>query len=128
MRSADCPFCHACSGRELTGANTAAVAFPDRYPLSRGHTLIVPRQNADSVFDLSAEETQSLWSLVAAVRQKLAQILAPAGFNIGINDGAAAGQTVPHAHVHVIPRYVSDMPDPRGGVRWVIPAKAAYWA
>ncbi len=128
MRSADCPFCQACSGRELTGANAAAVAFPDQYPLSRGHTLIVPRQHVDSVFNLPADEVQSLWSLIAAVRQQLAQTLAPAGFNIGINDGAAAGQTVAHAHIHIIPRYVEDVPDPRGGVRWVIPAKAAYWA
>ncbi len=127
MRTADCPFCQACSGRELIGANTAAIAFADRYPLSRGHTLVVPRQHVDSVFSLPATETQSLWDLVATVRQELTRAFAPAGFNIGINDGVAAGQTVPHAHVHVIPRYLDDIPDPRGGVRWVVPDKAAYW-
>ena len=65
--------------------------------------------------------------LVSDVRQHLAEQLNPNGFNIGVNDGVAAGQTVMHAHIHVIPRWKSDVPDPRGGVRWVIPEKARYW-
>ena len=127
MRIAYCPFCQAHLDRELIAANAAAIAFADRFPLSRGHTLVVPRQHVDSVFSLPTAEVQSIWDLVATARQELARIFAPAGFNIGINDGMAAGQTVPHAHVHIIPRYAGDVPDPRSGVRWIVPAKAAYW-
>lgn len=65
--------------------------------------------------------------LLAQTKAELARIFQPDGFNVGINDGAAAGQTVPHLHVHLIPRYRGDVPDPRGGVRWVLPAKAKYW-
>ena len=66
--------------------------------------------------------------LVASVREQLQQEFKPDAFNIGVNDGTAAGQTVLHAHVHVIPRYAGDVPDPRGGVRWIIPEKADYWS
>jgi diadenosine tetraphosphate (Ap4A) HIT family hydrolase len=76
---------------------------------------------------LPEEERAAVWSLVARVRGKLVSELQPDGFNVGVNDGAAAGQTVPHAHVHVIPRRAGDVADPRGGVRWVVPAKARYW-
>lgn len=68
-----------------------------------------------------------MWKLVAEVRSRLTDDLQPDGFNIGLNDGEAAGQTVMHAHIHVIPRWKGDVPDPRGGVRWIIPDKARYW-
>ena len=68
-----------------------------------------------------------MWRLVSEVRADLERRFAPDGFNVGLNAGAAAGQTVDHAHVHVIPRFVGDVPDPRGGVRWVLPGAAAYW-
>ena len=80
-----------------------------------------------SVFDLSALEQRELWALVAAVRGMLDRKLHARGFTIGINDGEGAGQTIAHAHVHVIPRFEGDVADPRGGIRWVIPAKAVYW-
>jgi diadenosine tetraphosphate (Ap4A) HIT family hydrolase len=80
-----------------------------------------------ALFDLPAEEQLSLWSQVAVVRQLLIEQYNPDGFNVGVNEGLAAGQTVPHAHIHVIPRRHGDVADPRGGVRWVIPAKAQYW-
>ena len=76
---------------------------------------------------LSEEDQAALWRLVALVRGKLAAELKPDGFNVGVNDGPAAGQTVLHAHVHVIPRRKGDVADPRGGVRWIMPAKARYW-
>jgi diadenosine tetraphosphate (Ap4A) HIT family hydrolase len=104
-----------------------SIAFTDGYPVAPGHTLIVPRRHVGSIFDLVPEERAALWDLVAQIRGALVQALHPDGFNIGINDGTAAGQTVMHAHLHVIPRWTGDVPDPRGGVRWVIPAKAAYW-
>jgi diadenosine tetraphosphate (Ap4A) HIT family hydrolase len=84
-------------------------------------------QHVASLFDRPAEEQAALWWLVAEVRSRLQAQLKPAGFNIGVNDGQAAGQTVDHAHIHVIPRYNGDVADPRGGVRWIIPDKARYW-
>lgn len=121
-----CAFCDLPPG-SVVGQNAHAIAFRDRYPVAAGHTLVIPRRHVQSPFDLSAAELASLWELVARVRRSLASELAPDGFTIGVNDGAAAGQTVMHAHVHVIPRTAGDVDDPRGGIRWVIPARAAYW-
>jgi diadenosine tetraphosphate (Ap4A) HIT family hydrolase len=104
-----------------------AVALADAYPVAEGHTLVIPRRHVASLFDLSEEEQAALWRLVALVRNELLAELRPDGFTIGVNDGPAAGQTVLHAHVHIIPRRQGDVPDPRGGVRWVLPQKAPYW-
>ena len=123
----DCPFCQRLASADVTEANAHAVAFADGYPVAAGHTLVVPRRHAASVFDLAAEESAALWALVAAVRTRLAASTGADGFTIGVNDGPAAGQTVPHAHVHVIPRRAGDVGDPRGGVRWVLPGRAGYW-
>ena len=121
-----CPFCRLEISRILI-SNQYGMAFRDGFPISPGHTLIIPRQHVASLFDLTTEERQSLWELVAAVRTNLMEEFHPDGFNVGLNDGQAAGQTVMHAHIHVIPRYKGDATDPRGGVRWIIPTKAAYW-
>ncbi|MEK7667892.1 MAG: HIT family protein [Gemmatimonadota bacterium] len=123
----DCPFCRRLASSDVTEANAHAVAFADGYPVAPGHTLVVPRRHVASVFDLAAEEYAALWALVAAVRARLAVSAGADGFTIGVNDGVAAGQTVGHAHVHVIPRRAGDVSDPRGGVRWVLPERAAYW-
>jgi len=88
---------------------------------------VIPRQHIASFFELSVVEQQELWALVAQIRAKLLEEYRPDGFNVGLNDGTAAGQTVRHAHIHVIPRYSGDVCDPRGGVRWIIPEKADYW-
>ncbi len=127
MEKSRCPFCDLEASR-IQMANEVAVAVFDGFPIAEGHTLVVPKRHVASLFDLSEEEQAALWRLVAQVRAKLAAALKPDGFNVGLNDGAAAGQTVMHAHVHIIPRRAGDVPDPRGGVRWVVPAKAAYWA
>ena len=103
------------------------MAIRDAYPVSEGHTLIVPSKHVISIYDLSVAEYDAVWDLVSQVRQRLVTDLRPDGFNIGLNDGMAAGQTVMHAHVHVIPRWGGDVSDPRGGIRWVIPNKAPYW-
>ena len=121
-----CPFCSLEISRILI-SNQYGMAFRDGFPISPGHTLIIPRQHVASLFDLTTEERQSLWELVVAVRTNLMEEFHPNGFNVGLNDGQAAGQTVMHAHIHVIPRYKGDASDPRGGVRWIIPTKAAYW-
>lgn len=126
MSTDECPFC-TLDATKVWLTNDHAIAFRDGFPISPGHTLVIPRRHARSLFDLSDSEQQAIWSLVAEVRTKLIEELRPDGFNVGLNDGQAAGQTVMHAHVHVIPRFNGDVTDPRGGVRWIIPAKAKYW-
>lgn len=103
------------------------MAFFDGYPISKGHALVVPKRHVASIFNLSDGELTDLWSLVSVVRQRLVFEFTPDAMNIGVNDGGAAGQTVPHAHIHVIPRYSGDVEDPRGGVRWILPERAKYW-
>jgi diadenosine tetraphosphate (Ap4A) HIT family hydrolase len=121
-----CPFCHLSPGR-LSRSSTHARALSDAYPVTPGHTLVVPIRHVASLFDLAADELADVWRLVGEVRAALAASHTPDAFTIGVNDGEAAGQTVGHAHVHVIPRRRGDVPDPRGGVRWVIPDRAPYW-
>ena len=104
-----------------------SIAFYDAFPISPGHTLVVSKEVTVSIFDLDDFHLASLWQAVDKVRDLLQQKYNPDGFNIGVNDGPAAGQTIPHGHIHVIPRYKGDIPDPRGGVRWVFPEKARYW-
>ena len=126
MNQGDCPFCTLPRERVWLESGSA-IALLDAYPVSIGHALVIPRRHAASLFDLTAEEQHELWSHVRVVRNALAEAHRPGGFNIGTHDGKAAGQTVGHAHIHVIPRYPGDVADPRGGLRWVIPAKARYW-
>lgn len=121
----DCPFC----GDLDSGAiclNDLAVAIPDGYPVSPGHTLIIPRRHVAGCFDLRREEVQAVFDRLKEVRERLDQEHRPDGYNIGINVGTAAGQTVFHVHMHLIPRYVHDVPNPRGGVRHVIGGKGDY--
>lgn len=103
------------------------LALPDAFPVSRGHTLLFPRRHASSLFDLPAAELADLFALLAQVRARLQHDLHPDAFTIGINDGLAAGQTVEHAHLHLIPRWRGDVADPRGGVRLLLPDRARYW-
>jgi diadenosine tetraphosphate (Ap4A) HIT family hydrolase len=123
----NCVFCDRLIRGDLVAANELAVAFPDAYPLNEGHCLIVPRRHESDFFALAGEEEAAVWALVPAVRRHIEATRIPDGYNIGINVGEAAGQTVPHAHLHVIPRYRADVPDPRGGIRRIIPARAQYW-
>ena len=107
--------------------NVHAIAIRDGYPISPGHTLIIPRRHIASVFEATAGEWLEFLVLMDLAKQVLEEEFHPDGYNIGINDGAAAGQTIPHLHLHLIPRYEGDRDDPRGGVRWIIPEKADYW-
>ena len=120
----DCPFCRLERNR-IRLESEFALAFLDGFPLTYGHTLVIPKRHVASLYELSAAEQAAVWALVAQVRDALLADFRPDGFNVGLNDGAAAGQTVGHAHVHVIPRRHGDVPDPKGGVRWVIPDRAA---
>lgn len=121
-----CAFCRL-EPSKVVAANDHAVAFLDGFPVTPGHTLVVPKRHINSFFEATREEQAALFELVAQVREKLLAEHGPDGFNIGINDGAAAGQTVMHTHIHLIPRYAGDTEDPRGGVRWIMPVKAPYW-
>jgi diadenosine tetraphosphate (Ap4A) HIT family hydrolase len=121
-----CPFC-AVEPERISIANENALAFLDAFPIAEGHTLVAPRKHVSSIYELSTTEQRAIWELVGRVREQLIAKFNPDGFNIGFNDGLAAGQTVSHAHVHIIPRRTGDVPDPRGGIRWVIADKAPYW-
>lgn len=101
----------------------------DKFPISPGHTLIIARRAVARFQDLSALEKERLLFRIDWVQKHLSATLVPPpdAFNFGLNDGPAAGQTMPQLHFHVIPRYKGDVPDPRGGVRWVVPSKACYW-
>jgi diadenosine tetraphosphate (Ap4A) HIT family hydrolase len=123
---APCPFCTLPKAR-VVEQNDAAVAIRDAFPVSPGHTLIIPIRHVGSFFETTAAERNAMLELLDLARERLATELAPAGFNIGMNDGFAAGQTVAHVHLHLIPRFIGDLEDPRGGVRWVLPDKADYW-
>ena len=112
---------------EQLAANELAIAIMAGYPVSPGHALIVPHRHEPDFFSLSADEQVALMALVNPVREVLAEQFAPDAFNLGVNAGRAAGQTIQHVHLHVIPRYVGDVAEPRGGVRWVLPETARYW-
>ena len=109
-------------------SNALAFAIRDGFPVSPGHTLIVPRRLVATWFEATRGEQVALLDLVDVVKAQLDAELKPDGYNIGINAGAAAGQTVMHLHLHLIPRFAGDVPDPRGGVRHVIPGKGNYLA
>ena len=121
-----CPFCSLPQTRVIDSSPLGLV-IRDAFPISPGHTLIIPKRHVGSFFDLEADERAELLALLCQAKVVADKEFSPQGYNIGINDGAAAGQTVPHLHLHLIPRFEGDLPDPRGGVRWVIPEKAKYW-
>jgi diadenosine tetraphosphate (Ap4A) HIT family hydrolase len=120
-----CPFCDL-RGRYLVAENDLAVAFRDGFPVNPGHTLIIPRRHVPTWFEATKEEQFAILELADRVRADLAAELRPDGYNLGLNVGEAAGQTVPHLHLHVIPRFKGDVDDPAGGVRFVIPARGNY--
>jgi diadenosine tetraphosphate (Ap4A) HIT family hydrolase len=121
-----CVFCTLPAER-IISESAHGFVIRDGFPVSEGHTLVISRRHVASFFDLTQAEREDLLRLLEAAKVELDQMFRPAGYNIGINDGPAAGQTVPHLHIHLIPRYTGDQIDPRGGVRWVIPGKADYW-
>ena len=121
-----CLFCSV-SRDEILLDRPLALARRDGYPVSQGHTLIIPRRHVASFFETTEEERRAMLKLLDEVKAMLDREHKPDGYNIGINNGPAAGQTVMHLHMHLIPRYAGDRPDPRGGVRWVLPEKAKYW-
>ncbi|MDH5183252.1 MAG: HIT family protein [Gammaproteobacteria bacterium] len=125
-----CPFCSLIENDaedRITAQNMLAVAISDGFPLSDGHTVIVPRRHVGSFFELTQDERDAMFALLELTKLLLDGKYTPDSYNIGINDGPMAGQTIPHCHMHLIPRYTGDVEDPRGGVRWVLSDKAKYW-
>jgi diadenosine tetraphosphate (Ap4A) HIT family hydrolase len=124
--SLDCPFCNQ-DNFQILFENEFVFTLRDAFPISPGHTLIIPKRHIASFFDTTENEQQALFQTLQIEKSNLEQKYIPSGYNIGINDGLAAGQTVMHLHIHLIPRYTGDCDDPRGGVRWLFPNKAIYW-
>jgi diadenosine tetraphosphate (Ap4A) HIT family hydrolase len=122
-----CAFCTLPAERYL-GENEHAVWILDAHPVSPGHSLIAPKRHVESFFETTPEERAALMSLLDRAREHVCGSYAPSGYNIGINEGSAAGQSVPHLHVHLIPRFPGDTDNPKGGIRWVIPGRADYWS
>lgn len=122
-KNAPCPFCS--SDDIILGNELAYVRF-DNNPVTRGHCLVIPFRHVADFFATTEEERRAMLTLAEAAKQMLDRDFAPQGYNLGINVGEVAGQTVPHVHLHLIPRYPGDVENPRGGVRGVIPARQNY--
>jgi diadenosine tetraphosphate (Ap4A) HIT family hydrolase len=123
----ECVFC-ALPETDILVQNEMARAFSDKFPVNKGHVLIIPKRHIASLFDLTEKEVISIWKLVEEVKEVLNTRFHPDGYNVGVNVGAAAGQTIFHVHVHVIPRYEGDVPDPRGGIRKIKKSLVPYAA
>jgi diadenosine tetraphosphate (Ap4A) HIT family hydrolase len=120
-----CLFCNMPEARIIL-RDTLAYVVRDSFPVSPGHTLIILNRHVATFFETTDEERVSLFKLMDQAKRMLDAELRPDGYNIGVNDGAAAGQTIPHLHWHLMPRYKGDSSDARGGVRWIFPDKAKY--
>jgi len=122
----NCPFCKVESEREIIASTSLSIAFFDGFPVSPGHALIIPRRHVASFFDLTKDEQQDMLKLMDSVKNIIDEKYNPDGYNVGVNVGEAAGQSIFHVHMHLIPRYKGDVSNPRGGVRGVIPSKQSY--
>lgn len=120
------PFFEKLEPKEQVGELASCFAFRDKFPVSEGHTLVVPKRKVANYFELSFKEQSACWFLVNLVKEELQKKFNPDGFNIGINVNQEAGQTIFHCHIHIIPRYKNDVKNPRGGVRGVIASKQNY--
>ena len=119
----DCVFCNLDESR-IEIENDLALSFKDLYPVTNGHTLVIPKRKVQSFFDLTEEETAAMFELLHLQKEDLKnKDSSITGFNIGVNDGEDAGQTIMHCHIHLIPRRKNDVENPRGGVRGVIKNK-----
>ena len=122
----ECPFCKLDNERKFIAESETAFAIYDKYPVSQGHALIIPKRHCTSYFELNKNEKIACWEMVDEIKKKIEKEFNPDGFNIGININRCSGQTIFHVHIHLIPRYEGDVKNPRGGVRGVIPNKKEY--
>lgn len=122
-----CLFCDRDDNKNIVILeNDFCYARWDNFPVSKGHAEIVPKKHIESFFDLDDNEIKQVYSLICNVKNLIQEKYNPDGYNIGINDGEAAGRTIHHLHIHLIPRYKGDVENPRGGVRHIIPEKGFY--
>ncbi len=126
MSASSAPACPFCREPRAVLENDLAFVRYDQYPVNPGHCLVLPRRHVAEYFEATAQEKAAIWALVDAMKDRLDAEFHPDGYNVGVNVGVAAGQSVPHIHIHVIPRYRGDMENPQGGVRGVIPEKQKY--
>lgn len=122
----ECPFCNPNTERELLLESATAYAMFDKFPVSKGHILIIPKRHCSDYFQLNFKEQSACWFIMNKAKEILKKTFSPDGFNIGINVNESAGQTVSHVHIHLIPRFTGDVENPEGGVRGVIPGKRYY--
>ncbi|MFN3999747.1 HIT domain-containing protein [Algoriphagus sp.] len=125
--NSECPFCNPAAEVEMIVESAQAFSILDKFPVNPGHALVIPKRHASDYFELSFKEQSSCFFMLNEVKKVISEKFNPVGFNIGINVGVHAGQTVDHVHIHLIPRYEGDVEDPRGGVRGVIPGKKSYY-
>ena len=126
MNEKECIFCNLDPNREIIAQNDLALAFFDAFPVNPGHALIIPKRHVADYFALTADEVAAMQALLREVKAIVEKRFNPDGYNIGVNVNAAAGQSVFHVHMHLIPRYKGDVENPKGGVRGVIPSKQKY--
>jgi ATP adenylyltransferase len=127
LREPTCPFCQAAGSDRVIERNDYAFTILDKYPVTKSHTLIVPFRHFSDFFNIAKVECDALFDLIRITKKKLQSYDGKiSGFNIGVNAGEIAGQTIPHCHIHLIPRRQGDIDNPKGGVRGVIPEKRIY--
>lgn len=126
MRMPVVPSCPFCVAEGIILQNDLAQVRFDKSPVTNGHCLIIPFRHVANYFDTTAEERMAMLALADSARAMLDRDFRPGGYNLGLNVGEVAGQTIPHVHLHLIPRYPGDVENPRGGVRGVIPARQNY--
>ena len=121
-----CVFCEKFDSDRIIYEDSTWMAVLDGFPVSKGHTLLIPKRHCETYFDLNDVENGTLCATINVVKRNLDTRYNPSGYNIGVNCGKSAGQTVPHCHIHIIPRYDGDVEDPRGGIRGCIPSRMKY--
>lgn len=125
MCNTDCIFCNIPQERVIAESDLCLAIF-DGFPVSEGHALIIPKRHVADYFDLTVDEVMAMQKMMRELKLRLDADFSPDGYNVGVNVNAAAGQTVFHVHMHLIPRYKGDVENPKGGVRGVIPGKQKY--
>lgn len=122
----ECIFCNKIINDKPEFENELVVGYYDKYPVSKGHVILITKRHIRTYFEMSKDEEKNMFELLRKVKEELDKKYKPDGYNIGFNCEEAAGQTIMHVHLHLIPRYIGDVNNPRGGVRGVIPSKQNY--